>query len=150
MDIADLEKRITIQEDIEAIKQLKARYCAVCDDDHNTEKITTLFVEDGIWEGADLGSHQGHDAIRALFQSFKERISFSQHNVMNPIIEVNGDRATGTWYLLGPFTFRKGNRAIWLAARYDDDYVKVNGEWKFQHLRATGRMAAPYEKGWAK
>jgi hypothetical protein len=150
MDIADLEKRITIQEDIEAIKQLKARYCAVCDDDHNTEKITTLFVEDGIWEGADLGSHQGHDAIRALFQSFKERISFSQHNVMNPIIEVNGDRATGTWYLLGPFTFRKGNRAIWLAARYDDDYVKVNGEWKFQHLRATGQMAAPYEKGWAK
>jgi hypothetical protein len=150
MDIADLERRITIQEEIEAIKQLKARYCAVCDDDHNTEKITTLFVEDGIWEGADLGSHQGHDAIRALFQSFKERISFSQHNVMNPIIEVNGDRATGTWYLLGPFTFRKGNRAIWLAARYDDDYVKVNGEWKFQHLRATGRMAAPYEKGWAK
>jgi len=150
MNIADLERRITIQEDIEAIKQLKARYCAVCDDDHNTEKITTLFVEDGIWEGADLGSHQGHDAIRALFQSFKERISFSQHNVMNPIIEVNGDRATGTWYLLGPFTFRKGNRAIWLAARYDDDYVKVNGEWKFQHLRATGRMAAPYEKGWAK
>jgi hypothetical protein len=150
MDIADLERRVTIQEDIEAIKQLKARYCAVCDDDHNTEKITTLFVEDGIWEGADLGSHQGHDAIRALFQSFKERISFSQHNVMNPIIEVNGDRATGTWYLLGPFTFRKGNRAIWLAARYDDDYVKVNGEWKFQHLRATGRMAAPYEKGWAK
>jgi hypothetical protein len=119
MDIADLERRVTIQEDIEAIKQLKARYCAVCDDDHNTEKITTLFVEDGIWEGADLGSHQGHDAIRALFQSFKERISFSQHNVMNPIIEVNGDRATGTWYLLGPFTFRKGNRAIWLAARYD-------------------------------
>jgi len=150
MDMADLERRITIQEDIEAIKQLKARYCAVCDDDHNTEKITTLFVEDGIWEGADLGSHQGHDAIRALFQSFKERISFSQHNVMNPIIEVNGDRATGTWYLLGPFTFRKGNRAIWLAARYDDDYVKVNSEWKFQHLRATGRMAAPYEKGWAK
>ena len=150
MDIADLERRVTIQEDIEAIKQLKARYCAVCDDDHNTEKITTLFVDDGIWEGADLGSHQGHDAIRALFQSFKERISFSQHNVMNPIIEVNGDRATGTWYLLGPFTFRKGNRAIWLAARYDDDYVKINGEWKFQHLRATGRMAAPYEKGWAK
>ena len=150
MDIADLERRITIQEDVEAIKQLKARYCAVCDDDHNTEKITKLFVEDGIWEGADLGSHQGHDAIRALFQSFKERISFSQHNVMNPIIEVNGDRATGTWYLLGPFTSRKGNRAIWLAARYDDDYVKVNGEWKFQHLRATGRMAASYEKGWAK
>jgi hypothetical protein len=27
-------------------------------------------------------------------------------------------------------------------------FLKVNGEWKFQHLHAIGRMAAPYEKGW--
>ena len=149
MDTAELEKRVTLCEDLEAIKQLKARYCAVCDDNHNTDKITGLFVPDGIWEGAGLGRHQGHDAIRALFKSFQERIGFSQHNVMNPIIQVDGNQARGSWYLLGPFTFRKGNRAIWLAARYEDDYVKVNGEWKFQHLRAIGRMAAPYEKGWA-
>lgn len=59
MDIAELEKRLTVCEDIEAIKQLKARYCAVCDDDHNPDKITTLFAEDGIWEGADVGRHAG-------------------------------------------------------------------------------------------
>jgi len=52
MDIGELEKRITVLEDIEAIKKLKARYCAVCDDNHNPEKITTLFAPDGIWEGA--------------------------------------------------------------------------------------------------
>ena len=150
MDMAELEKRVTMREDIEAIKQLKACYCAICDDNHNPDKITTLFVDDGIWEGVDLGSHRGHQAIRALFQSFQERISFSQHNVMNPIIEVDGDHAKGSWYFMGPFTFRKGNRAMWIAARYEDDYVKVNGEWKFKHLRAIGRMAAPYEKGWAK
>jgi hypothetical protein len=49
---------------------------------------------------------------------------------MNAIIKVDGERAHGSWYLLGPFTLRKGNRAIWLAARYEDDYVKVNGQWK--------------------
>jgi hypothetical protein len=149
MDIAELEKRITVCEDVEAIKQLKARYCAVCDDDHNPAEITKLFAEDGIWEGAGVGVHQGHDAIRKLFEGFKERISFSQHNVMNPDISVNGNTAKGIWYFLGPFTMRKGNRPMWLAARYEDDYVKVNGEWKFQHLRAIGRMSAPYEKGWA-
>src|SRR5437588_10749258 len=53
----ELEKRITVLEDIEAIKQLKARYCAVCDDDHNPDMITTLFAADGIWEGADVGRH---------------------------------------------------------------------------------------------
>lgn len=146
---SDLEKRITLLEDIEAIRKLKARYCAVCDDDHNPGEITKLFAEDGIWEGAGIGVHRGHGAIRALFEGFRERISFSQHNVMNPVIEVEGNTAKGTWYFLGPFTFRKGNRAFWLAARYEDDYVKINGEWKFKHLRAIGRMSAPYETGWA-
>src|SRR5262245_54135314 len=51
MDMAQLEQRLTRIEDIEAIKQLKARYCAIADEDHNPDKITTLFVEDGIWEG---------------------------------------------------------------------------------------------------
>lgn len=147
--LEQLEKRIAVLEDVEAIKKLKARYCAICDDNHNPDEIVKLFATDGIWEGDGIGKHQGHAAIRALFQRFQERISFSQHNVMNPIIEVDGDRARGTWYFLGPFTFRKGNRAMWLAARYEEDYVKVNGEWKFQHLRAIGRMSAPYETGWA-
>jgi hypothetical protein len=34
--------------------------------------------------------------------------------------------------------------------RYEDDYVKVNGEWKYKHLRANIRMSADYDKGWAK
>jgi len=147
----DLERRLTVLEDVEEIKKLKARYCAVCDDDHNPNEITKLFVEDGVWEGMDgIGAHRGHAAIRKLFEGFRDRISFSQHNVMNPIIEVNGDTAKGKWYFLGPFTFRKGNRAVWLAARYEDDYVKVDGGWKFKHLRAIGRMSAPHETGWAK
>jgi len=150
MDIGELEKRITILEDIESIKRLKARYCAICDDNHNPDKITTLFAPDGIWEGAGVGTHQGDDAMRKLFQDFQRRISFSQHNVMNPDITVDGNRAKGIWYFLGPFTMRSGNRALWLGARYEDDYVKLHGEWKFQHLRAIGTMSAPYEKGWAK
>ena len=144
-----LAKRIQVLEDIEAIKKLKARYCAVCDNDHNPDEVVKLFAPDGIWEGAGVGVNKGHAAIRALFEGFRQRISYSQHNVMNPIIEVDGDRAKGTWYFLGPFTFRKGNRAMWLGARYEEDYVRIGGEWKFQHLRAISRMAAPYETGWA-
>jgi hypothetical protein len=50
---------------------------------------------------------------------------------------------------MGPFTFRKDNQQLWLAARYEDDYVKTGGHWKFKHLRLLGRMTAPYETGWA-
>ncbi|MBC8549533.1 MAG: nuclear transport factor 2 family protein [Nitrospira sp.] len=106
----DLEQRITRLEDIEAIKQLKARYCEICDDMHNPDRITSVFAVDAIWECPDFGKAEGHDAIRELFQGFRKMFSFSQHNVMNPIIEVTGDRATGTWNTMGPWQIPKAVR----------------------------------------
>ena len=146
MDMAQHEKRLTWLEDIEAIKQLKARYCAIADDNHNPDKITTLFVADGIWEGR-FGTAQGHEAIRQLFQRAQQQFSFSHHMVMNPIIEVDGNSAKGTWYFLGLLTVREEKEARWRASYYEDDYVKVNGEWKYKHLRVHSRMSALYEEG---
>lgn len=140
MEMSELEKRITRLEDIEAIKQLKARYCHICDDTHNPATIASVFAEDGIWESDDFGRAQGHRDIRALFSSFRELFTFSQHNISNPVIQVNDTRATGIWYIMGPWTIAENNKKIWMAARYDDDYVKINGEWKYQHLRVDLRM----------
>ena len=137
-----LEQRITRLEDIEAIKQLKARYCEICDDLHNPDRIASVFAADAIWESEAFGKAVGHDAIRELFQNFRDMFSFSQHNIMNPIIEVNGDRATAMWYIMGPWTLTEGDKETWMALRYDDDYVKINGEWKYQHLRVALRMTA--------
>lgn len=151
MNQQSLEARITRLEDLEAIKQLKARYCEICDDDHNPELITTIFTEDGIWEGEGIGKAEGHTEIKALFQNFQKLISFSQHMVQNPIIEVDGDDARGRWYFFGTFTYYKNNQARWQACRYHEDYRKVNGEWKIKHLRiAEPVMTARYERGWAK
>jgi SnoaL-like protein len=72
-----------------------------------------------------------------------------QHNVFNPRITVDENRAHGIWYMMGPFTFRHGGMC-WLACRYEDDYVNVNGDWKFQHLRIILRVNAPYTEGWSK
>ncbi len=149
MDLVELERRITRIEDIEAIKQLKARYCEICDDDHDPDRITRIFTEDGVWQGA-MGKAEGHAAIRELFAGFQRSISYSQHMVMNPIIEVDGAAAHAVWYFFGSFTFRENNEARWLAARYHEDYVKVDGAWKIKRLRVRGPgMNAPYEKGWA-
>ncbi len=48
MTTEELERRITNIEDVEAIKKLKARYCAICDDNHDPEKITGLFTSDAV------------------------------------------------------------------------------------------------------
>ncbi len=143
MDIKELEKRITRLEDIEAIKQLKATYCEICDDTHNPDRITTIFAEDGIWESKEFGTARGHEEIRELFKNFAKLFSFSQHNIFNPIIEVDGNRAKGRWYFHGNHTYRENNESNLFASRYEDDYVKENGVWKYQHLRLYLRMTSP-------
>lgn len=160
MDLAALEQRISRIESLEAIKQLKARYCEVCDDDHNPDEIVTLFTANGIWEGHGIGTAKGHEQIRELFQRFQSAMSFTQHMVMNPIIDVDGDSAAARWYFFGPFTMKKNGRkgaandpgkAVWQAARYHETYSKVDGEWKIQHLKiARPTMYAEYAVGWAK
>ncbi len=151
VDLEALEKRITRIEDLEAIKQLKARYCEICDDDHNPDRITSIFTADGIWEGKGIAKAQGHDEIRALFENFQKTISYSQHMVQNPIINVDQSTANGIWYFFGPFTFYENNQAMWQAARYHEEYVKEEGGWKIKHLHIRGpRMGARYETGWAK
>ncbi len=150
MDIEALAERITRLEDIEAIKQLKALYCEICDDDHNPDRIVQIFTEDGIWEGRGIGTARGRAEIRALFEKFQTMMSFSQHMTMNPRIEVDGDSASGTWYFFGPFTFRADNQAKWQATRYHEEYARVDGEWKIRHLKIRGPgFSADYEKGWA-
>ncbi len=149
--LAALAARLQRIEDLEAIKQLKARYCAICDDDHNPQEITSIFTEDGIWEGPGIGKAIGRAEIKALFERFQATMSYSQHMTMNPIINIDGDTATGTWTFFGPFTFYEGNRARWQATRYAESYRRVGGEWLIAHLRIAGRsMSASYEKGWAK
>jgi len=145
----ELEDRIKRLEDIEEIKQLKALYCEICDDDHNPDRIVTIFTADGIWEGKGIGKANGHQEIRQLFESFKKMMSFSQHMTMNPRIRVNGDSATGTWYFFGPFTFRDGNQAKWQATRYHEEYARIEGAWKIKHLKiAPPGMSVKYETGW--
>jgi hypothetical protein len=148
----DLEKEVTRLADIEAIKQLKYTYADICDDDHNQARINGVFTDDGIWEDPTgmFGRGENADGINKLFGEFKALINFSQHNMFNPIIIVNGNTATGSWDLTGPFRLRENNEAYWCAGMYKDDYVKINGEWKIKHLRFTPRMWMPYSEGWAK
>ena len=149
MPSEDLERRIQVLEDIEAIKKLKHSYCAFCDDQYDADALADLFVEDAVWDGKERGRNEGREAIRSFFKNAPQRLPFAIHMVLNPIIEVNGDRATGVWYLFQPCTYADGDLAVWGSARYDEEYVRVNGEWKFQNLTLTSHFWTPFDgKGW--
>lgn len=135
-----LEERITRLEDIEAIKQLKAKYCEATDNGNDADKVSALFAADGVWDGGGALKAEGKTAIRAMFKTIGKTVEFSQHNVMNPIIEVNGNTATGVWYLLGVNTFRETGETKMICVRYDEDYVKIDGEWQIKLLKGESRL----------
>ena len=150
MTLEELERRVRVLEDVEAIKKLKARYCACCDDGFDPDGIAELFTEDGVWESAGFGSYRGRAAIRSFFEAGPSVFPFTIHQVMNPIIEVEGDTAKGSWYLFQTCTFADGNQAVWGAARYQEDYVRQNGEWKFKNLKVVSSFWTPFDQGWVK
>ncbi|HEX3408951.1 MAG TPA: nuclear transport factor 2 family protein [Candidatus Binataceae bacterium] len=145
-----IEERLRVLEDIEEIRKLKARYAAACDDHYNADVIASLFTEDAVWDGGSLGKADGREAIRKFFSRATEFFPFAMHNVMNPIVDVDGDCATAQWYLLQPATMKKGNQAVWLAAVYHDEYVRIENRWLFRRLQVTAHFLTPYEEGWAK
>ena len=149
MSLESLERRIKALEDIEEIKRLKHRYCALCDDTYDADALAELFTEDAVWDGKERGRNNGREAIREFFQNAPNRLPFAIHMVMNPIIVVDGDRATGVWYLFQPCTYAEGNQAVWGSARYDEEYVRVDGRWMFQNLTLSSHFWTPFNQGWA-
>ena len=138
---------------IEDIKQLKARYAERCDDQYDPEGIASLFLEDGVWDGgSDFGCHEGRDAIRKFFSEVSNQILQAAHLSMNPIIEVQGDRASGRWRLLCPCTLRSdagGREASWILAEYDEAYERKAGSWYFRKLQVKVNFNAAHADGWA-
>lgn len=148
-----LEAQIARLTAIEDIKQLKARYCAYCDAQYDPPGLASLFVEDAVWDGGpEFGRHLGRQAIHDFFKGASGSILFAAHLVLNPIITVNGDTATGQWRLIMPCTAKNAAgtpEARWLLSAYDETYVQQGGEWLFQSLMVKTQFYAAHATGWA-
>lgn len=144
--MSDVERELRRLKDIEAIVRLRSLYCYYADL-RDGDKWSSLFTEDGVFETDVFGIHRGRETIRAL-----QHLPFAVHYVANPIIDIDGDRATGKWLLFEPCSFPVGKRKqpVWGMAKYEDVYERVGGEWKFKHVKLISHTWAPYEKGWEK
>lgn len=141
MDLSEIERRVSRLEDIEAIKQLKARCSALVDRD-DAEGFADLFTDDGVFAGA-FQSLEGREALLGV-----KFWPFMVHYVGNPIIVVERDEGYGKWYFLRPYTDHEG-QACWAGGRYDDHYVRRDGAWKFRKVAITNFFAVPYAEGWS-
>lgn len=146
----DVAKRLQVLEDIEAIRKLKAQYCAACDDDHNPEKLGPLFAADAVWEASSMGRAEGRLAIQKLLGDLGKSgvIRNSAHNVFNPIIDVDGDKATGHWRLLMLYTGIYPDGTLHysrIIGWYREHYARIEGRWQFTSLYCEVEESAPYQ-----
>jgi ketosteroid isomerase-like protein len=147
--IERLERRLQVLEDGEAIRNLKARYAALCDQHYDADRIAMLFTEDALWESPGLGRFEGREAIRNFFRGASEIFSFAIHYSLNGQIDVEGDTARARWYQFMPCTVASGNRAMWRASIDHETYARVGGTWMFRRKRSEPLMNVPFETGWA-
>jgi ketosteroid isomerase-like protein len=146
-----IERRLQVLEDGEAIRNLKARYAALCDNQYDADGIASLFTEDAVWESPALGRFEGREAIRNFFRGASSIFSFAIHYSLYGHIEIEGDQARARWYLFMPCTLAAGNQAVWRAGiDHGETYARVDGTWMFSHKRSEPLMSVPFETGWAK
>ncbi|MFO8011039.1 MAG: nuclear transport factor 2 family protein [Dehalococcoidia bacterium] len=157
MTTEELESRIRRLEDIEEIKKLKATYCYLCDggldNPENRDALISHFTADAQVDfGLGPGSQfQGPEGLKTFFgEVVPSAVSFCIHMVHNPVIEVNGDNATGRWYYEAPTTDTTTGKAQWMVGTYFEEYVRENGEWKFKSIETVWKYISPYDEGWAR
>jgi ketosteroid isomerase-like protein len=73
-----MERRLQLLEDAEAIRNLKARYAALCDNQYDADGIAKLFTEEAVWESPGLGRFEGREAIRNFFRGRPRQSSHSR------------------------------------------------------------------------
>lgn len=138
-DLSDLAAVVRRLDDIEAVRRLKAQYCAGCDDDHDGEAVSALFVAGGVWSTTHGSVRcEGHDAIRAHFGQLRAsgRIRASTHMVTNPVVDIDGDRATARWSFMMMYTGADEGRYRILGF-YDDVMERTAVGWQFRSLHST-------------
>ena len=121
-------------EDRLLINDLFVRYTTALDAG-DIETIVGCFTEDGALESPAVGVYAGRQGIRDFatrFAQFHERGAQLRHFISNLAVQVDGDRARATCYLLNIIT-RNGKTDLLAPGRYDCQLVKIGGEWLFQH-----------------
>ena len=146
-------------EDRALIEDLQARYLFALDF-QDPEAYANTFTEDGVLDyGA--GKIRGRDAIREMVAGMRAgserqraedasglRPARGRHNITNIVLDIDGDRATGTayWFHMGNANPERGAQ-LNSFGHYEDELVKVDGQWLFSLRKIYNEQVAEWVAG---
>lgn len=114
-------------------------------DDGRTEDVVATFCPDGVCEIPGLGTHRGHDALRAAYAGWAPQRP-QRHLVLNTVVAQWSDTEAQAvsdvvFLLLG-----RSGWSVQLVGRYHDTLHHRDGIWRF-HRRAATFVTDPAPPG---
>ncbi|RLA44354.1 MAG: hypothetical protein DRR42_20580 [Gammaproteobacteria bacterium] len=158
--MSDLAQRIQYLEDLEAIRYLKHYYYCHCvdrkvaGDTAAIDETVSRFTDDIVADFTGLPLAEGREAVIDFYvQGVSSILSWCQHRVMNDVIDISGDTATGLWYVDVPCVFRVGNStgvegSGFINGRYQEEYVRDHGVWKWKRITALLDTQTSFVDNW--
>ena len=101
----------------------------------DVEAFGRCWTAEGQWTGPGLEC-SGIFSIMRTFAKMRERIRAAEQTVVEGDVEIEGDRATGSWLIHEAIVDRDGKERE-RVGRYDDAYRRTREGWKFAARQFT-------------
>jgi hypothetical protein len=154
---ANVESRLARLEARGEIQELLIRYTLHIDD-HEFEALGALFTPDAVF-GSPGRMTSGRTDIVANYRRLGELYPISLHEVRGLVLEfLDDDQARGQ--VVGYSEQASAEHTVATSFRYDDEYARVDGHWRFAARRvstlyalthaelASGGLSRPLRKRW--
>ena len=126
---------MTYAEVVEGVRAAIAAYTHALDDGR-TDDVVATFCRDGVCEIPGMGTHVGHDALRAAYSGWKPRRP-QRHLVVNTLVtDWDAHEATAISDVIFILQHDSG-WAIQVVGRYEDTLHHDDGTWRFSRRTAT-------------
>ncbi len=141
-----LEAEVQRLKDLEEITTLKHKYSYGanildgCSGD--LKSFAALFAEDATFD-VGMGVATGPVEIEAMMKQLTTQWQCAMHYMLNPVIELDGDRAKGVITGLFAFTTTDQPAPVWLSNIYTDTFVRTPQGWRFQSVTVRQAFADP-------
>lgn len=150
----ELEKRLEVLEaevknlkDHNEIRELRFSY-HIAVNEKQPETIKGLFTKKGGIDFAHLGTANGAEQLDKFYQhALSDLVPFVKQFIHNHVIRIDGDYGTGVSYLLATPVYNGESHLV--AARFDDEYAREDGQWKFKKMSLVPFFMVPLSEGWA-
>jgi hypothetical protein len=134
--------------DIEAIKQLKARYFRLMDT-KQWDRWRALFTDDCGYDGTSRPYRNADEFVAGTSEKLRDAVTVHQGH-MPEIVLTGADTARGIWAMFDWVEYpeerdtgRGINRGFTGYGHYEEEYRREGGAWKIAFLRLTRLKLEP-------